>query len=74
MFGRVSEFNRILLLGSKCLETLLGQPFVQPRFVRQFRERLLIALEAQGFDDHQWVEPLWRLNDAHGSLAVFRFV
>ena len=30
----------------------------------------MLLVQAQGFDDHQWVEPLWRLNDAHGSLAV----
>lgn len=34
----------------------------------------MLLVQAQGFDDHQWVEPLWRLNDAHGSLAVFRFI
>lgn len=28
-------------------------------------------MQAQGFDDHQWVEPLWRLDDAHGILEQF---
>lgn len=25
--------------------------------------------EAQGFDDYQWVVPLWHLDDADGALA-----
>jgi len=53
--------------GSKCLTLLLAPPVVPHRRLEKFRERLLLALEAQGFDDHQWVEPLWRLDDVHSK-------
>ena len=34
-----------------------------------YHHSVATSWQAQSFDDHQWVEPLWRLNDAHGTLA-----
>ena len=65
--GDETDLSRHFRAGSRCLEQMLGPTSLQASRIKQLREDLVKALEAQSFDARLFVEPLWRLNSPDGQ-------